>query len=133
MEKAFCAFAGNNSYNGISGGWMDSAFEALGANPTDIMSAASGNALLAAIQTELNAGEAVTLAVNQPADGAPVVGDHAYTVDSVGVDANGNPTLTLRNPWGFAGAGANPSGSAYVTLTAQQALASMIGVVAAAV
>jgi hypothetical protein len=131
MEKAFCAFYGNNTYNSISGGWMDSVFAALGATPTDIMSATSGAALLSSIQSELTAGEAVTIAINQPADGAPLVGDHAYTVDSIGTDGNGNLTLTVRNPWGFAGVGANPFGSAYVTLTAQQAIDSMIGVVAA--
>jgi hypothetical protein len=131
MEKAFCAFYGNNSYNSISGGWMDSVFAALGTTPTDITSAASGAALLASIQSELNAGEAVTIGINQPQDGAALIGDHAYTVDSIGTDSSGNLTLTVRNPWGFAGTGSNPFGSAYVTITAQQAIDSMIGVVAA--
>ncbi|HEX4125055.1 MAG TPA: C2 family cysteine protease [Tepidisphaeraceae bacterium] len=131
MEKAFCAFGGNNSYNSIAGGWMDTAFEALGAAPSDLLGAPNGTALLSAIQGALNAGEAVTIAINQPEDGAPVVGDHAYTVDSIATAADGTLTLTVRNPWGFAGAGSDPTGSAYVTLTAQQAIDSMIGVVAA--
>jgi hypothetical protein len=47
-----------------------------------------------------------------------LIGSHAYTVDHVVTDTKGNITsIVLRNPWGIAGAGTNPNGSPYVTVT----------------
>jgi hypothetical protein len=64
----------------------------------------------------LAAGDAVTYATN--ADMANLIGSHAYTVDHVVTDAKGDITgIVLRNPWGIAGAGSDPNGSAYVTVT----------------
>ncbi len=134
MEKAWTYVRGGApSYNGISSGWMDEAFASLGCNASDVYSAASGQALLTLIQSQLAAGKAVTFAVNTPAAGAPLIGDHAYSVVSVVTGANGVATgLVLRNPWGVDGAGndANPN-DGYVTITGTQALGSMIGIVSA--
>jgi hypothetical protein len=133
MEKAYTIFHGPvASYASIDGGWMDQAFTALGATPSDIYAAPTPTALLSQIQQNINAGQAVTLAVNNPADGAPLIGSHAYTVDAVTTDADGNLTgLRLRNPWGIDGAGNDGNNDGYVTVTAQQAYDSMLGVVSA--
>ncbi|HEX4123162.1 MAG TPA: C2 family cysteine protease [Tepidisphaeraceae bacterium] len=135
MEKAYCAFrpGANDSYTGIAAGWMDDAFEALGALPSDVAGAPSAGALLAEIQSDLTAGQAVTIGIAQAEDGAPLVGNHVYTVDSVNTSSPGGPTLTIRNPWGYSGAGSDPTGSADVTITAQQAANSMSGIVSAIV
>jgi hypothetical protein len=133
LEKAFTIFHSQApTYAAIDGGWMDEAFAALGASPSDIYSAATPTALVAQIQQNLSEGQAVTLAVNTPQDGAPLLGSHAYTVDSVTTDADGNVTgLVLRNPWGVDGAGNDGYNDGYVTVTAQQAYDSMLGVVSA--
>jgi hypothetical protein len=56
-------------------------------------------------------GYSVTLGVVPATPGLPE-GDHMYTVVAVNYDASGNPvSLTLRNPWGIDGSGANPDGN----------------------
>jgi hypothetical protein len=128
MEKAFTFFRGTGSYSGLEGGWMDESYAALGAASNSSFDAADGATLLSQMQAQLAAGKSVTWAANAPADGAPVIGSHAYTVDRVNLDANGNAvSLRLRNPWGIDGAGNDGADDGYVTLTAQQALDSMIG------
>ena len=42
------------------------------------------------INAALNAGKAVTLGISNVPAGAPLIGDHAYTVDHVNLDAKGN-------------------------------------------
>jgi len=134
MEKAFVVFNGKpNSYSSIDGGWMDSAFSALGGQPADIISAANPASLLAQTTSLLAAGKAVTFGVETPADGAPLLSDHAYTVDSVVTDSTGAVVgLRLRNPWGVDGVGNDGDDDGYVTVTAQQAYDSCIGIVSAA-
>ncbi len=134
MEKAWTYVRGGApSYAGISSGWLDQSFQAFGAQPSDLYTATSGTALLTAIQSQLNAGKAVTYATTTPVAGAPLIGGHAYSVVSVTTDANGVPTaLVLRNPWGIDGAGHDANtNDGYVTITATQAIGSMIGVVSA--
>jgi hypothetical protein len=133
MEKAYALFHGPTaSYSSIDGGWMDEAYAALGATAQSIYSAAGPQALLAAIQQQLAAGKSVTYAANTPADGAPLLAGHAYSVDAVNMDQSGNPSsLRLRNPWGFDGAGSDGSNDGYITVTAQQAYDSLLGVVSA--
>lgn len=134
MEKAWTYVRGGApSYNGISSGWMDEAFASLGASASDVYSATSGQALLTLIQSQLTAGKAVTYATSTPVAGAPLVGDHAYSVVSVVTGVNGVATgLVLRNPWGVDGAGndVNPN-DGYVTINGAQALGSLIGIVSA--
>ena len=130
LEKAYTIFHGPTaSYAAIDGGWMDQAFAALGSSPTDIYAAPSPAALVAGVAQLLGQGQAVTFAVNTPEDGAPLLGSHAYTVDGVTTDSDGNPIdLRLRNPWGVDGAGDDGLDDGYVTVTAQQAYDSMLGV-----
>ncbi len=72
MEKAWTYVRGGApSYNGISSGWMDESFASLGASASDVYTAASGQALLTLIQSQLAAGKAVTLGVGTPVAGAP--------------------------------------------------------------
>jgi len=135
MEKAWCyERSASPSYAGIDSGWMDEAYTALGATPTSVFSATSPDALMSSIQSLLTSGESVTFAAGSAADGAPLLGDHAYSVDSVITDASGNPTLLrLRNPWGIDGAGNDGNNDGYVTINAQQAFDSMLGMTSAAV
>ena len=135
MEKAYTYFrTGAGTYASIEAGWMSEAYSAHGASSNSTFSASSGQNLLALIQSELAAGKSVTFAVQTPSNGAALIGCHAYSVESVGYDANGNPaTLRLRNPWGIDGAGSDGSNDGYVTITAQQALGSFMGLVSASV
>jgi hypothetical protein len=84
------------------------------------------------IATDVGSGKAVTYATSTITGGAPLVGYHAYTVDAVIYDSNGVATsIRLRNPWGVDGAGSDGANDGYVTLTASQALANMLGYTAA--
>jgi len=135
MEKAYACFrtGGVANYANLDGGWMDEAMNHLGLQTFAKWSASSANNLLDWLSNELNAGKAVTLAINTPTHGAPVVGSHAYQVVSVDTDANGNRTVTLRNPWGVDGAGNDGKNDGYVTLTSVQAFGSTWGGISAKV
>jgi hypothetical protein len=133
MEKAYATYrdGGLASYTDLDGGWMDEAFTDLGYNSNEIWDASNGDDLLDQIAGELAAGKAVTLAINTPENGAPLIGCHAYTVVSVDTDSQGHRTLVLRNPWGIDGAGNDGLNDAYVRLTPLQAISSFWGVISA--
>lgn len=135
MEKAFSYFRTRElSYGSQSFGWMSEGSNALGLASRSQYSATSGRALLQSMASELAAGKAVTYAVGVVAAGAPLTGYHAYSAVSVGYDAQGAPsTLLLFNPWGIDGAGNDGANDGYVTLTAAQAHASLLGFTAATV
>jgi Calpain family cysteine protease len=126
MEKAWTYVRNNkNSYAGIDSGWMDESYQALGCNSTSTFQASSATALLSQISKDLASGQSVTDATTDTVSTQALVADHAYMVDSVGLDSHGDvATLTLRNPWGC---NADFTGNGYVTITAAQALASMTG------
>ncbi|HET6249451.1 MAG TPA: C2 family cysteine protease [Tepidisphaeraceae bacterium] len=132
FEKAFCYVRTNQpSYDAIDAGWMDEAYEALGASPTSTYTADSANALMSLISKDLTAGQSVTYATNDNPNTDALIADHAYTVISVGLDSHGNAaTVTLRNPWGC---DINGNGNGYVTISAGQAFKSFTGMVAAKV
>jgi hypothetical protein len=141
MEKAYACFrdveataAGSYvaSYENLDGGWMDEAFSDLGYASSAVWSTTDAATLLNQIKSQLDAGKAVTLAIDAAGLGAPVVEDHAYSVIGVETDAQGTATsLLLRNPWGSDGAGSVGADDGYVRLTAAQAFASWWGVISA--
>jgi hypothetical protein len=122
------------NYDNLNSGWMSEAFSALGYNSTSIWSANDGADLLDKIQADLDGGKAVTLATWDLPDGSPLVGLHAYTVDHIVTDGDGQRHLVLRNPWAIDGYtctdGANDG---YVTITADQAYNSFSGIISARV
>ena len=134
MEKAFAEFHGSTaSYASINGGWMDSSYAALGCTSTSYFGGNGAAAMMSTFVAELAKGESVTYATNTTVvAGASLIADHAYTVDSVVYDNNGNAIgLTLRNPWGVDGIGNDGNNDGYVTITAAQLYGSMVGSVAA--
>jgi hypothetical protein len=128
MEKAMAEFDGSAStYSNIDGGWMSTAYNALGLNNGGIW-ASSATDLVNQLSSALAAGEAVTIGLGTPPAGAPLIGDHAYTVDHVTRDAKGNiVSVTLRNPWGVDGAGNDGIDDGYVTVTPAQLYAAQMG------
>jgi hypothetical protein len=135
MEKAYACFrqGGVVNYSDLDGGWMSEAFNDLGYDNDQIWDVSNGDDLLNQISDELAAGKAVTMAINTPYAGAPVIGSHAYTVVSVDTDADGHKTLVLRNPWGIDGIGHDGANDGYVRLTAVQAYGSFWGVISSEV
>jgi hypothetical protein len=134
MEKAYACFryGGLANYADLDGGWMDEAFNDLGYADDPLWHTSSGDQLLDWIANELDAGKAVTFAVNTPPRGTPLIGCHAYTVVSVDTDSTtGARTLVMRNPWGIDGIGYDGNDDGYVRVTPEQALASFWGVVSA--
>jgi len=128
MEKAYVQYANPkaDSYAAINGGWMSTAFSALGikSRTTQVFSSASN--LLTTLASDLKAGDFTTFGTDASlASDSPLIGGHAYEVSSVNTAAD---TITLRNPWGDAVAD-----DGLVTITAQQAFAAFCGVVIAEV
>lgn len=135
IEKAFAAFRTNvNSYASLNGGWMSEVYSALGKTSQNTFAVSTGAQLLTVIKDALAAGKSVTYAANEPTDGAPLIGSHAYSVERVNVDANGNAvSVTFRNPWGVDGKGNDGANDGYVTVTAAQAKNAFLGLTIAAV
>lgn len=134
MEKAFAFFRFNEgTYQSLSGGWMNEVYGALGKTSSSSYASSSSSWLMTTIKQAMDAKKSVTFAVNKP-NGAPLVGNHAYTVCSVVMDATGKVTgLKLRNPWGVDGAGNDGVNDGYVTVTATQAQAAFMGLSSAVV
>jgi hypothetical protein len=135
MEKAFTYFRyGDGKYASISGGWMSEAFAAMGATSSTLSGFTNGTSMLRAVQSLLSQGKAVTYAVFN-AGSAPLISQHAYTVDGVIYNSSGVPvSLRLRNPWGFDGAGHDSNtADGYVTVTAAQAYSALWAIQSAVV
>jgi len=130
MEKAWCYVRTSVvSYDSIDSGWMDEAYSALGGRPASTYSATNAASLLNLNEKDLTAGQGVTFATVSGDVPDGMLSSHAYTVDSVGLNAKGvASTLTLRNPWGC---GADGTGNGYITITAAQAYDAFTGMVAA--
>jgi hypothetical protein len=133
MEKAAACFryGGLANYADLDGGWMSEAFESLGYTSHAIWQSDDGQDLLGKIGDELAEGKAVTVAIYEPARYSPLIGSHAYTVEAVETDAQGQRTLILRNPWGIDGVGNDGRDDGYVRVTATQAYDSYWGVISA--
>jgi len=134
MEKAFADVrTGADSYASLNSGWMTESFSSFGLTSTGSYGFSSSSQLVSTIQGELTASDAVTIGINTPAQGAPLIGSHAYTVVGTVADPSGAGTdVVLRNPWGIDGVSnsSNPN-DGYVTITAAQLFASEMGVVSA--
>jgi hypothetical protein len=135
MEKAYAMYrrGGAGGYAGLDGGWMKETYNLLG-SASRTARTNSSDLLIHYIQAELAAGRSVTYATDVASAGAPLVGSHAYAVAGVNLDASGNPvSIRLRNPWGVDGAGSDGADDGYVTVTAHDALLSLMGVCSARV
>lgn len=122
IEKAYAQFrTGANSYASLNYGWVGTMYSDLGiANQTFVMGY-DGNALYTSIANALNSGRAVSVGTKSYVSGAPVIAAHAYTIVGATRDAWGNIYFTLRNPWGFDGAGSDGNSSdALVTVSYYQ-------------
>ena len=128
VEKAYVQYASpkTDAYASIEGGWMTSAFGALGLKSSSLVSAANATALLKSIQADVKAKDFITFGTDSKLPKvSPLVEDHAYEVESVTDNSAGVPVaVTLRNPWGDAVAD-----DGYITITAQQAFSAFAGVV----
>jgi hypothetical protein len=127
LEKAWAFLrTDEGTYLSIEGTWPSEPMQAMHGSMTlddvSVKKWSNGSKLLKAILGELQAGRSVCYTTPENNYLGPVIGRHAYTVDHVNCDANGNPTgLVLRNPWGKDGAGSDGNDDGYVTLTPAQA------------
>jgi len=134
MEKAFAELRTKaKTYASLSGGWMTEVFSDLGIRSQSTYSAASAAALGDLVAADLKANDAATFATGDTIqDGASLIADHAYEIDSVNVDKTGTPvSLRLRNPWGVDGVGNDGDNDGYVTITIQQIFDNLSGIVVA--
>jgi hypothetical protein len=100
FEKAFAIDRGGSYAKLDTGGWMGNVYTALGLTTKTV--AANAYAKLAAA---LATGNAVTVSTNvRQSATSPLVPNHAYTIESIQLDAKGRLlSMTLRNPWGLDG------------------------------
>lgn len=103
VEKAFAQFrSGLNSYASIDGGWMSEGYAAItGASYSSISTGTQTASTLAQnMANALAAGHAV--AAGSSTGVAPIVGGHAYSVQSV-QQIGGVWYVSVYNPWGVDG------------------------------
>ena len=101
LEKAYAFFRyGENSYESIEGGWMNDVLPELTDEPVSMRLTrnTTSSALFEYIESALAAGQPVT-AGSYYAAGGPVIGGHAYMIQSAEQTADGC-YVTLYNPWG---------------------------------
>lgn len=130
LEKAFAYFrTGQNSYASINGGWMADVMTMLTNTSNSYQSTStSADTFFNYLQTQLNAGHAVTLG-SKSVTASPVVANHAYMVKSVQVTPTGK-TITVYNPWGVDGRSYDSNYyDGLLTLTVAQVQASFTGAV----
>jgi hypothetical protein len=118
MEKAYAEFrTGANTYSSLNDGNSGTVMGDFGMIHNSLTpSNSSASTVYNEIQSELAAGKAVTASTNSNATG--LVASHCYSVVGVSTDANGNMFVTVRNPWGVDGTGAdsNPN-DGFVTIS----------------
>lgn len=122
MEKAYAKYRdGSNTYSSLGGGWSSEVWNALGATNSASKSygAGQGATALSYIQTERNAGKAVVVSINNAVAGSGLASTHVYMVEAVDTALG---QITLRNPWGTAGLGANNN---LITVTGAQLVSSL--------
>ncbi|HEY1629568.1 MAG TPA: C2 family cysteine protease, partial [Tepidisphaeraceae bacterium] len=126
LEKAYAFFrTGAGTYASIQAGWMGDVATAFGQSNSFGMT--SDASMLSTMETAMNAGQSVTVGTfgTQPG-GSIIVGSHAYSVEHISDDGQGNVSITVRNPWGIDGyTCADGSNDGYVTVTLAQFTADM--------
>ncbi len=132
VEKAYATFrSGQNSYASLASGFIEEADAALGRKSKTVSHFNSGAGLLKWVAGQLSQGHALALGTSDPG-GAPVLAQHAYSVDSL-VFRRGRPIgLRIRNPWGRDGVKNSSKDDGYVTLTAKLAIKCLWMMVSAA-
>jgi hypothetical protein len=120
------------SYQAIDGGWLDEAFNAMGAmnvfkNDPNRNPFTNGNDLLGWIEEQLEMGNTLTFATHRnPTSTSGLVELHAYTVVDVIQGQDGQMYLKVRNPWGVDGRGSDGANDGYVYVSANDAHASFM-------
>ncbi|MGA2230265.1 MAG: C2 family cysteine protease [Tepidisphaeraceae bacterium] len=122
MEKAFCYFrTGANTYASIDSGWMGEVYADLGFESNNFFTGDyTSSSLYSLLSADISAGDAVTLGTPQYAPN--LVGDHAYTLVSVSLNASGVAQYVVRNPWGVSGDSLE-NNQGYATLTYSEMVA----------
>jgi hypothetical protein len=123
IEKAYAFFrTTQNSYASLDTGFTAQTMQQMGLSVSVIDTTQAAGTVASLVAARLAAGKA--LAVDTPVTivgGAPLIASHSYSVIGVTTDASGNVWYTLRNPWGFDGAGsdANPN-DGIITISSAQ-------------
>lgn len=133
MEKAYAIFrSGSWSYSSLNYGYASSTYSDLGVSYNSLNMSTDANTAYNTLSAALSSRKPVATASAPSINGAPLVASHAYSVVSANKDAWGNVSFTLRNPWGFDGAGSDSNTSdGLVTLTWAQLQANTVGTVIA--
>jgi len=107
IEKAYTHYrTGANTYASLASGWSTEVWNAIGASSTAKISYTSGNEAAAGtyIRNRMIAGNAVVVSINNAPAASGLASQHVYMVDAVDTVLQ---QITLRNPWGTNGLGAN--------------------------
>jgi hypothetical protein len=104
LEKAYAHYRyGENSYESLSGGWMSEVYRHVGGSSysTYSLNYRTEENIWDTFEQHLADGHAITLGSKSSPDN-PIVGGHAYVVESVSQTAEGT-FVTVYNPWGYDG------------------------------
>ncbi len=125
LEKAWTHFRrGLNTYASIEAGFMTEVASAFGKTSNWGYLNSNPNAVLAALKADFDAGKSLTCGTGTSPQGSLLVSGHAYTIDSITDDGNGNFTVVVRNPWAIDGySSADGQQDGYITMTGTQFLA----------
>jgi len=127
IEKAYAEFrTGAWSYNSLNWGNFNAVLSDLGQSVQGI--GGDANSIFNQIQNAVGSGKGVTYGtISSINSGAPLIASHTYTVTSAWRDGSGTGYVTLRNPWGYDGAGWDSNTSdGYVTLSMYQLQSNMM-------
>ncbi len=127
IEKAYAEFrTGAWNYNSLNYGNFNSVLSDFGQSVSGI--GGDANTEFNQISGALAAGRGVTYGtINGINSGAPLIAAHTYTVTSAWRDGSGVGYVTMRNPWGYDGAGWDSNTSdGYVTLNMYQLQSNMM-------
>lgn len=123
LEKAWAFFrTGAGTYASIENGAMRSVVAAFGKTSKMGMLRGDANKLAATLLTSLREGKSITVAsLSRQTSNSPVVGSHAYSVETIVSDGKDGYNVIIKNPWGVDGyKSVDGANDGYVTLTAAQ-------------
>jgi hypothetical protein len=126
IEKAYAEFrTGAWSYESLRVGNFNAVLADFGVAASGI--GGDANTLFNQVQNAVNSGKGVTYGTFTSVNsGAPLIGFHTYTITKAWRDASGTGYVTMRNPWGYDGAGWDSNTSdGLVTLSMYQMQSNM--------
>ena len=122
IEKAYADYRDNaNTYSNLGGGRTKPVYESFGGTSSGATTFANDkvNDAMDFVINKMASGQAISTLIINATTGSTLVNSHWYMIESVD---KAHSKITLRNPWGDAGTGAN---NLFVTVNASEWVSAM--------